>query len=694
MRKVLFLTGILVFAIVTAQAFSAEHNTLSSLEAFRSPIDLPQKTFSIDMFFRESGHFPLNIKSPVTTLSVSGFGTLQNARGYARIILQDSHGSEYLIFEVAYPFYQQGFILDISCEETCDLNNVVPSSVSVEVHDADIYIDDISFSHEQAGADRQSAVSAVTQRKEKVRFLNRVNREYNLLWVAGVTPISQLRYEEKKSFFGGRLPNLMGFEYYRGGIFNLPSEDTSDQYSKNILSVSGSPTLPFSFDWRNRHGENWVTPVTSQVGATCWAFSALAATEGAINLYYNQHIDVNLSEQDSICRHSGSCGSGGASAWTFTELRDSGLVDEECLPVLNQCTDSCDALDYCQDWSERLWFIDGFGWVEKDDESIKSALIEKGTINFGIVPWWHAMTLVGYETADEGEPVWILKNSWGTEWGEGGYGRVVVPENDRYMTYFVQRPYFGNNPGYQVQCVDNDSDGYCSWGISGDMPDTCPDSCDPEPDCNDADASSSHFGAPEVCDGLDNNCDGRVDEGFGTAFNDVSPSHWAQPYVSALTCAGITYGCTEGEYCPTAGVSRAQMAAFIVRAKYGEDFTYSDTPSFSDVPDAHWAFKYIQKVFEEGISTGCGENTFCPDMKVTRAQMVAFIIRALYGEDFSFSEIPYFTDLTSSHWSFPYIQKVYEDGISTGYDNGTFRPQVKVNKAQVAVFIARAFLGM
>jgi hypothetical protein len=136
------------------------------------------------------------------------------------------------------------------------------------------------------------------------------------------------------------------------------------------------------------------------------------------------------------------------------------------------------------------------------------------------------------------------------------------------------------------------------------------------------------------------------------------------------------------------------MAIFIIRALYGDNFSYGSTPYFPDVLDTHWAFKYIQRMYEEGIATGYGDGTYRPTNQVNRAQMAIFIIRALYGDDFSYGSTPYFPDVPDTHWAFKYIQKMNEEGIATGYGDGTYRPLNVVNRAQMAIFIARAFLNM
>ena len=71
------------------------------------------------------------------------------------------------------------------------------------------------------------------------------------------------------------------------------------------------------------------------------------------------------------------------------------------------------------------------------------------------------------------------------------------------------------------------------------------------------------------------------------------------------------------------------MAAFIIRAKFGETFSYTTTPYFSDVPSTNPFFKYVQKLKDDGITTVTG--TYGVDNIVTRAQMAAFLARAFLG---------------------------------------------------------------
>jgi hypothetical protein len=82
-------------------------------------------------------------------------------------------------------------------------------------------------------------------------------------------------------------------------------------------------------------------------------------------------------------------------------------------------------------------------------------------------------------------------------------------------------------------------------------------------------------------------------------------------------------------------VTMDQMVTFIVRAKEGEPTAnYCSTGSpFSDVDTNHWACKYIKRLYELGITTGCAQSPlqYCPTNIVPRDQMAAFLARAFLG---------------------------------------------------------------
>jgi alpha-tubulin suppressor-like RCC1 family protein len=120
-------------------------------------------------------------------------------------------------------------------------------------------------------------------------------------------------------------------------------------------------------------------------------------------------------------------------------------------------------------------------------------------------------------------------------------------------------------------------------------------------------------------------------------FADVPTDYWAYAAIEAFAQLGITTGCGTDDlgrrvFCPDRGVTRAEMAAFIDRAK-GQTELSSATATFADVPADYWAYGWIERFYTLGVTTGCGTDdagnkVYCPDRGVTRAEMAVFIIRA------------------------------------------------------------------
>jgi probable HAF family extracellular repeat protein len=116
-------------------------------------------------------------------------------------------------------------------------------------------------------------------------------------------------------------------------------------------------------------------------------------------------------------------------------------------------------------------------------------------------------------------------------------------------------------------------------------------------------------------------------------------------------------------------------------------YIITGVPTFSDVSSTSIYENYIEAIYNNGITTGCGNNQYCPSEQVTRDQMAAFIIRALYGENFPYTLTPYFTDVPSTDIFFKYIQRLKDLAITT--TSGTYVPSEGVSRGQMAAFIVR-----
>ncbi len=119
----------------------------------------------------------------------------------------------------------------------------------------------------------------------------------------------------------------------------------------------------------------------------------------------------------------------------------------------------------------------------------------------------------------------------------------------------------------------------------------------------------------------------------GRSFADVSPEHWAYRFVETIFHNGVTSGCGVAAYCPEQPLSRAQMAVLLLMAEHGPAYVppASTGSVFTDVPVDHWAGDFIEALAAEGITAGCGGGKYCPDNPITRAEMAVFLLVAEHG---------------------------------------------------------------
>ncbi len=137
------------------------------------------------------------------------------------------------------------------------------------------------------------------------------------------------------------------------------------------------------------------------------------------------------------------------------------------------------------------------------------------------------------------------------------------------------------------------------------------------------------------------------------------------------------------------GVSVLLMFGFGIAPAWSASYAYSKASPFSDVSSS-WAKDYIMAIYDAGITSGYPDGTYRPDNPVTRAQMAKFIAKALHLNTPEECTAPPFSDVPTDAWYCPYVKAVKDAGIVTGYPDGTYRPDETVDGWQMAVFIARA----
>ena len=175
-------------------------------------------------------------------------------------------------------------------------------------------------------------------------------------------------------------------------------------------------------------------------------------------------------------------------------------------------------------------------------------------------------------------------------------------------------------------------------------------------------------------------------------FSDISSTDWFYTYVQDIAKAGITTGYPDGTYKPSALVTRAQMAAFIARALKLNIPDECNSSPFYDVDTNTWYCPYVEAIKNAGVTTGYPDGSYGPNDYVTRAQMAAFLVKALHLNKQPCTTKP-FVDVPTDAWYCPYVQALKSAGIVKGYPDGTYRPDVVVTRAIMAAFIDKAFFG-
>lgn len=463
----------------------------------------------------------LNIPSKITSLSISGICKLSDYhRSLFRAVLVDKNGYEYLVAEyIGYLEPKKNINFKNQCIETILLDKLHADKLKIVLSQARVHINSIEYSvDENQTSKKQAKLAKKMQNKDLANRYNDHNKEQQMIWLADTLSNSaHLSYMEKKKMYGNNNDYFMtdGIEYYSGGFFVVHDSDNPLANTVPIRPLTGYIS---NFSWANKHGRNWNSPVKSQVkpanesgNGGCWAFATVAVAESYINLYYNQKIDLDLSEQQIIsCSNGGTNQSGGHANLAANYIIREGLISETCFPFSNT-DEACD--NQCVN-PEQIFVPKKFSnAIPIIEDSIKRNLIHNGPLLASINNnfYHHAMSLVGYGMITEntkleylydgqasvqmtipanspliGRTYWIFKNSYGTTPSSDGYMYVIFDKLSMLSNVYGYFSGIHSLNGYDdtdVKCEDLDGDGYYNWGI-GTKPSHCPN-CPNERDADD-----------------------------------------------------------------------------------------------------------------------------------------------------------------------------------------------------------------
>lgn len=520
MRRALLLCTLCVYALTAALA----NPNATSAFSMGNAGDMQS---SISVTYNTDATLPIKNIGCISGLSLDGQTTLNSDTSLVRVLLLDDNNQTYLVYEDFFLTHQDDGFQNIAFE-TAYLDSIVPIALRIIVRNASLRLSSVNYTIWNASDQPQSRKLRASQQKisQEEYFINKWN-EYNIqhndYWVAGKTSLSNLSYSEKKAALGATDDAFIsdGLEYYIGGFFvvrsrgDITEEQTSTQQTQADIK---SPYIE-SFDWRNRHGRNWMTSVKNQTqpqnttgNGGCWVFGPIAATESAINLQFNQLLDYDLSEQEVGTCAVGSMHSGGSPATALSYIKSKGVVTEECMPFQN--ADTLDCSIKCKQPDDEIRIAD-YHYVSSAESNLKKAIINHGPIVSSMANGWysHCMCLCGYGTIKEGDSIelvpngttyrkmviekgnkligqtyWIYKNSSGPSEHFDGYLYAIYENpNAQTSSYSIEYPITSMvYDSTDVICEDRDGDGYYFWGL-GKKPAHCPICCPDIPDGDDSD---------------------------------------------------------------------------------------------------------------------------------------------------------------------------------------------------------------
>lgn len=273
-----------------------------------------------------------------------------------------------------------------------------------------------------------------------IQFLTSVQAANDLSqarWTAGDTPLLRLPASERIRRLG----------YVPGGGEPSLAERERISSAKRAMQreILAAPSYPSSFDWRNVQGRNFISSIKDQGSCgSCVAFGTVAALEGTAramtNIAFNDQGGGGLTDlseaQLFYCGNTFSdpCGNGWYVSAALQYCSNTGLVPESCFPY-SPGNQSCNIK--CSNWQTMVTQVSANHTITSSSD-MKTWLSSRGPLiacfivysdffaykdgvyshHSGGVEGGHCICCVGY---DDTLQAWLCKNSWGTDWGIGGY---------------------------------------------------------------------------------------------------------------------------------------------------------------------------------------------------------------------------------------------------------------------------------
>jgi len=155
--------------------------------------------------------------------------------------------------------------------------------------------------------------------------------------------------------------------------------------------------------------------------------------------------------------------------------------------------------------------------------------------------------------------------------------------------------------------------------------------------------------------------------------------------IEYLADLGVINGFKDGTFRPEATVTRLQAVLMIIR-QLGLESEQAPNVTFKDMKPGTPGYNEVAIAADLGIISGKGDGSFDPNGKLTRAQMAKIFANA-YNLKGKISKD--FSDVKQGHWAYDYVHALGANEITLGYPDGSFRPGSPINRLQFALFMAR-----
>lgn len=174
-------------------------------------------------------------------------------------------------------------------------------------------------------------------------------------------------------------------------------------------------------------------------------------------------------------------------------------------------------------------------------------------------------------------------------------------------------------------------------------------------------------------------------------FSDIAASFWGKKPVESMASKGVVNGKPDGSYDPNGFVTRAEFAKMVVIA--AGIYNENDTCSFKDVSKKDWYYSYVGSAVKAGIVTGYTDGTFKPNEKISRQNMAVMISRALKEQPPKNTEqfLNFADNSKIGGYAKSAVATVVRDEIMNGKSNNMLDPQGNATRAEAAAVIYRYF---